>query len=47
VCGKLLTNPVIRFGADIEQMLRAARLDVPHLGGILSDYLGPDDERVR
>jgi nucleotidyltransferase AbiEii toxin of type IV toxin-antitoxin system len=33
--------------ADIEEMLRAGRLDVPYVTGILSDYLGPDDERIR
>jgi hypothetical protein len=33
--------------ADIEEMLRAGRLDVPYVVGILSDYLGPDDERIR
>jgi len=33
--------------ADIEEMLRAGRLDIPYVTGILSEYLGPDDERVR
>jgi hypothetical protein len=33
--------------ADIEEMLRAGRLDVPYVTGILSEYLGPDDERIR
>jgi hypothetical protein len=33
--------------ADIEEMLRAGWLDVPYVSGILSDYLGPDDERIR
>ncbi len=33
--------------ADIEEMLRAERLDVPYVTGILSEYLGPDDERIR
>ena len=33
--------------ADIEEMLRAGRLDVPYVVGILSEYLGPDDERIR
>ena len=32
--------------ADIEEMLRAGRLDVPYVTGILSEYLGPDDERI-
>jgi Nucleotidyl transferase AbiEii toxin, Type IV TA system len=33
--------------ADIEEMLRAVRLDVPYVIGILNEYLGPDDERIR
>ena len=33
--------------ADIEEMLRADRLDVPYVVGLLSEYLGPDDERIR
>jgi hypothetical protein len=33
--------------ADIEEMLRAGRLDVPYVTEILSEYLGPDDERIR
>ena len=33
--------------ADIEEMLRAGRLDVPYVVGLLSEYLGPDDERIR
>jgi hypothetical protein len=33
--------------ADIEEMLRADRLDVPYVIGILNEYLGPDDERIR
>jgi hypothetical protein len=36
-----------RDWADIEEMLRAGRLDVPYVSGILSEYLGPDDERIR
>ncbi len=32
--------------ADIEEMLRADRLDVPYVVGILSTYLGPKDERI-
>ncbi len=32
--------------ADIEEMLRADRLDVPYVIGILSTYLGPNDDRV-
>jgi len=32
--------------ADIEEMLRAERLDVPYVVGLLSEYLGPDDERI-
>jgi hypothetical protein len=32
--------------ADIEEILRAGRLDVPYVTGILSEYLGPDDERI-
>lgn len=33
--------------ADIEEMLRAGTLDIPYVTGILSDYLGPEDERIR
>jgi len=33
--------------ADIEEMLQAGRLDVSYVVGILSEYLGPDDERIR
>jgi hypothetical protein len=33
--------------ADIEAMLRAGRIDVPYVVGLLSEYLGPDDHRVR
>jgi len=33
--------------ADIEEMLRAGRLDVPYVAGLLTDYLGADDERIR
>jgi len=33
--------------ADIEEMLRAGRLDVPYVIGLLTEYLGADDERVR
>jgi hypothetical protein len=33
--------------ADIEEMLRAERLDVPYVTGVLSEYLGPGDERIR
>jgi hypothetical protein len=33
--------------ADIEEMVQAGRLDVSYVTGILSDYLGPDDERIR
>jgi hypothetical protein len=33
--------------ADIEEMLRAGRLDIPYVTGILTEYLGPDDERIR
>jgi hypothetical protein len=33
--------------ADIEEMLRADRLDVPYVVGLLNEYLGPDDERIR
>ncbi len=32
--------------ADIEEMLRADRLDVPYVIGILSTYLGPNDDRI-
>jgi len=33
--------------ADIEEMMRADRLDVPYVTGVLVEYLGPDDERIR
>jgi hypothetical protein len=33
--------------ADIEEMLRAGGLDVPYVTGVLTEYLGPDDERIR
>jgi hypothetical protein len=33
--------------ADIEEMLRAGRLDVPYVIGVLSGYLESDDERIR
>ena len=33
--------------ADIEEMFRAGRLDVGYVIGVLVEYLGPDDERVR
>jgi hypothetical protein len=33
--------------ADIEEMLRTGHIDVPYITGVLTDYLGPDDERVR
>lgn len=33
--------------ADIEEMLRADQLDVAYVSGILTEYLGPDDERLR
>jgi hypothetical protein len=32
--------------ADIEEMLRAGRLDVPYVTGILTEYRGPDDQRI-
>jgi Nucleotidyl transferase AbiEii toxin, Type IV TA system len=32
--------------ADIEEMLRAGRLDVPYVTGVLTEYVGPDDERI-
>ena len=32
--------------ADIEEMLRAGRLDVAYVTGVLSEYVGPDDERI-
>jgi hypothetical protein len=32
--------------ADIEAMLRADRLDVPYVTGVLVEYLGPHDDRV-
>jgi hypothetical protein len=28
-------------------MLRAGRLDVPYVAGLLTEYLGADDERIR
>ncbi len=33
--------------ADIEEMVRADRLDVPYVVGLLVEYLGADDERIR
>ena len=33
--------------ADIEEMLRADRLDVPYVVGVLSGYIEPHDERIR
>ncbi len=33
--------------ADIEDMLRAGCLDVRYVTGVLSEYLGPADERIR
>jgi hypothetical protein len=33
--------------ADIEEMLRGGRLDVPYVTGVLTQYLGPGDERIR
>ncbi len=36
-----------RDWADIEEMVRAGRLDVPYVVGILTEYLGPEDERIR
>ena len=33
--------------ADIEEMLRADQLDVPYVVGLLTEYLGADDERIR
>ena len=33
--------------ADIEAMLEAGRLDVPYVTGVLAEYLGSDDERIR
>ena len=33
--------------ADMEEMLRAGRLDVAYVTGVLADYLGPDDRRIR
>jgi hypothetical protein len=32
--------------ADIEDMLRAGHLDVPYVTEVLSEYLGPGDERI-
>jgi hypothetical protein len=36
-----------RDWADIEEMLRAGQLDVDYVTGVLSEYLGPTDERIR
>jgi len=36
-----------RDWAAIEEMLRAGSLDLPDVAGILVDYLGPDDARIR
>lgn len=33
--------------ADIEEMVRAGRLDVPYVAGLLTEYVGADDERIR
>jgi hypothetical protein len=33
--------------ADIEGMLRAGHLEVPYVTGVLTEYLGPGDERIR
>jgi hypothetical protein len=33
--------------ADIEEMVRAGRLDFAYVTGILNQYLGPEDERIR
>jgi hypothetical protein len=33
--------------ADLEEMVRAGRLDVAYVTGVLVEYLGPEDERVR
>ncbi len=35
-----------RDWADIEEMLRAGRLDLPYVTGVLAEYLGPGDERI-
>jgi hypothetical protein len=32
--------------ADIEEMLRVGRLDLPYVTGVLTEYLGPGDERI-
>jgi hypothetical protein len=32
--------------ADIEEMLQAGRLDLPYVTGVLTEYLGPGDERI-
>jgi hypothetical protein len=32
--------------ADIEEMFRAGRLDLPYVTGVLTEYLGPGDERI-
>lgn len=33
--------------ADIEEMLRAGRLDLPYIAGVLTEYIGPGDERIQ
>jgi hypothetical protein len=33
--------------ADLEEMVRAGRLDVAYVTGVLAEYLGLEDERVR
>jgi hypothetical protein len=33
--------------ADIEEMIRAGTVDLAHVAGVLVQYLGPDDERIR
>ena len=35
-----------RDWADVEEMLRAGRLGVGYVAGVLVEYLGPDDGRV-
>ena len=35
-----------RDWADIEEMIRANRLDVPYVAGMLTEYLGADHERI-
>jgi hypothetical protein len=35
-----------RDWADLEDMRAAGTLDIDHVAGILSRYLGPDDERI-